>query len=137
MTPTQAPPGPRYNDWNRPYFEAAAAGRLELQHCDRCGQVIYYPRFACPGCLSNELTYKPVDGKGTVYSFSVVWRPKHEVFDQLVPIILVAVQLDGGGPMIIATLDDLGADAVEIGMPVEASFRAIEGGVPLLRFRPA
>jgi uncharacterized OB-fold protein len=136
MEPTQAPPAPRLNDWNRPFFEAAAAGELQLQHCDDCGKVIYYPRFACPGCLSDKLTYKKVDGNGTIYSFSVVWRPKHPSFDPLVPIVLVTVQLDGDGPLVIATLDDCDHESVEIDMPVEMTFRAIENGTVLPRFRP-
>jgi uncharacterized protein len=128
-------PAPHLTDWNRPYFDAAADGKLQLQQCDDCGKTFYYPRIACPGCLSDRLTWKPSTGVGEIYSFSVVWRPKHPAFDPLVPIVLVSVQLDDG-PLLIATLDDCDHESVEIGVPVEACFRAIDGGPVLPRFRP-
>lgn len=135
-TETAAPPFPELFDWNRPFFEGAQDGKLVLQHCESCGKVIYYPRIACPGCLSDQLTWKEVAGAGEIYSYSVVWRPKHPVFDPLVPIVLVAVRLDAG-PMMITTLEDCEHDQVEIGGRVEAVFRAVAGGPTLPRFRPA
>jgi uncharacterized OB-fold protein len=133
---TLAPPAPRLTDWNRPYFEAAADGQFALQHCDSCGKTNYYPRVACSGCLSTQLTWKPITAAGTVYSFSVVWRPKNAAFDPHLPIVMVAVQLDDG-PLVITNLVDCDHEDVEIGMRVEGCFSALDGGPVLPRFRPA
>jgi uncharacterized OB-fold protein len=132
---THAPPAPRRTEWNREYFDSAAADGLVLQHCEQCGKTFYYPRIACPGCLSTELVWQRATGFGTLYSFSVVWRPKHPAFDPLVPILLAAVELDEG-PLIITTLESCEPDDAEIGMRVEACFGAVAGGPVLPRFRP-
>jgi uncharacterized OB-fold protein len=130
-----APPAPHLTDWNRPYFDAAAAGRLVLQLCGQCRKTIYYPRIACPSCLSSELTWEPTSGLGSIYSYTVVWRPGNPAFNPYIPIVIVAVQLDDG-PLMIANLEHCDSDAVEIGMAVEVCFSAIEGGPVLPRFRP-
>jgi uncharacterized OB-fold protein len=76
-----------------------------------------------------------VAGRGSVYSYSVVWRPKNPSFDPYVPIVIAAIQLDKG-PLVVASLQDCEPDAVEIGMEMEVCFSAIEGGPTLPRFRP-
>jgi uncharacterized OB-fold protein len=97
---------------------------------------VYYPRIACPGCLSTALSWESISGQGSIYSYSVVWRPKNAAFDPHLPIVMVAVELDGG-PLLITDLVECDPDSIEIGMPVEACFSALDGGPVLPRFRPA
>lgn len=131
---TNAFPSPRLTDWNRPYFDGAAAGTLVLQRCSRCGKLIYYPRMACPSCLSTDVTWETIDGQGSIYSYSIVWRPQHPSFEPHVPIIMVAVQLNIG-LLMIANLVHCDPERVEIGKPVEVCFSALDGGPTLPRFR--
>jgi uncharacterized OB-fold protein len=132
--PASAFPTPRLTEWNHPYFKAAEAGRLVLQRCNKCRKLNYYPRIACANCLSTELKWEEVEGRGTVYSFSIVWRPQHPSFEPYLPIIMVAVELTCG-ILMIASLVDSEAAAVEIGMPVEVCFGALGDGPVLPRFR--
>ena len=46
--PTVGIPLPRLYEWNRPYFQAALAGRLMLQKCRACGALIYYDEAGRP-----------------------------------------------------------------------------------------
>ncbi len=37
------------------YWEGANAGKLLLGHCKPCNKAFYYPRGACPMCLSTDV----------------------------------------------------------------------------------
>lgn len=129
-------PLPVVTDLNTPFFSAAAEGRLILQRCLDCERWIYYPRYACPFCLSDRLDWRPATGRGTVYSYSLVFRPQHEYFNEQIPVALVAVQVDEG-PLLISDL--LGEDRAEVyvGAPVVAAFETVSQGLGLVHFRLA
>ena len=61
-------PSPEPNELSRPYWEAAAQGRLLLQYCAACGKVRHYPRLLCDDCYSDAVAWKPGSGRGTVHS---------------------------------------------------------------------
>ena len=106
-----------------------------LQRCRRCKRLIYYPRILCPFCLSTEYEWETLSGRGTVYSFAIVWRPNHPAFADQVPIILAVVDLSEGVQM-ITTLVGCAHEAVEIGMQVTAVFEKIADGIALPKFEP-
>jgi uncharacterized OB-fold protein len=93
-------PLPHIYDWNRPFFEGGLDGKLLLQRCQNCGQLVYYPRIACPECLSMDLDWEAMSGRGTVYSYSFVWRPQHPAFLPQVPITLATITLEEGVQMV-------------------------------------
>ena len=128
-------PTPTLYEWNRPFFAAGSEGKLMLQRCLRCKQLIYYPRMVCPSCLSPEYEWETLSGRGTVYSFAVVWRPNHPAFADQIPITLAVVELDEG-PQMVTTLVDCAADRVEIGMEVTVVFDTIADGIALPKFAP-
>ena len=47
---------PAINIGDENYFEAAAQGRLLVNHCGDCGQTHHYPRPICPFCFSDRVT---------------------------------------------------------------------------------
>ncbi len=126
-------PLPTLFEWNRPYFEGGTEGKLMLQRCARCRYLIYYPRMLCPRCFSTEYTWEQLTGQGTVYSFSIVWRPNHPAFTEQIPIILVVVDLREG-PQMVATLVDSPAERVRIGMDVSVVFETVAQGIALPKF---
>ena len=134
--PVAAIPLPRLYDWNRPYFQAALAGRLMLQKCRACGELIYYPRPACPECLAMEYDWTELSGRGTVYSFAVVWRPQHPAFLDRVPITLATVQLDEG-PQMVSNVVNCPPERVAIGLRVRVVFERVSEEVALPKFEPA
>lgn len=98
-----SPPAPRVTDVNRPMYDAAGRGEFVIQRCARCEQFVYYPRPACPYCLSDQIEWVPASGRGNVWSFAIVEHPAHPAFDDKVPIVLAAVQLDEG-PIMVASV---------------------------------
>jgi hypothetical protein len=128
-------PLPRLYEWNRPYFQAAVAGRLELQKCRACGALFYYPRPACPECLAMEYDWVAVSGRGRVYSFAVVWRPQHPAFLDKVPITLATIEL-AEGPQMVSNVVNCPPERVEIGMPVRVVFERVSDEIALPKFEP-
>lgn len=57
----------------RPYWQAAAEGRLVIKRCQACAQVHFYPRPLCPYCL-GDTEWIEARGTGNVYSLSTVYQ---------------------------------------------------------------
>jgi uncharacterized OB-fold protein len=128
-------PTPTIYEWNRPFFAGGIEGRLMLQRCSRCKALIYYPRLVCPSCLSPEYQWETLSGRGTVFSFAIVWRPNHPAFADQIPITLAIVDLREG-PQMVTALVDCAPDRVEIGMDVTVVFDMIADGIALPKFTP-
>jgi uncharacterized OB-fold protein len=103
--------------------------------CSECCQWVYYPRSRCPRCLSDRLTWTTVDGRGTVYTFTVAEQPTAPPFADEVPQVLAVVELTEG-VRVSSTLVGVDPGAVTVGLPVEPVFDHGDDGITLLRFRP-
>jgi hypothetical protein len=121
---------PPMNPGDEPYFEAAAAEKLLIKHCDDCGKVHHYPRAVCPFCLSSNVQWQEAKGTATIYSYSVMRRGTP------IPYCVAYVTLDEGVTMMTNVIDcDL--DDVRIGQRVRVVFRKTTGGTSVPMFTPA
>jgi len=127
---------PRVDDDTRGYWAGLARGELLLQHCRDCGYVQFYQRAMCGRCLSPGVEARPASGRGSVYSFSTVYRPPSAEFKDDVPYTVVLVEL-AEGPRMISTLVDTPPEAVAIGQPLEIVFDRVTPEITLPRFRRA
>lgn len=118
---------------NQEFFAGLEAGRVRLPRCDRCGNVVWYPRHHCPACGSGEVTWFDASGKGTVYSFTVVRRSQGD-WSAAVPYVLAYVELDEG-PRVLTNVVGADPGGVAIGARVEAVVETAGGVPPVLRFR--
>jgi uncharacterized OB-fold protein len=121
---------------SQPFWDALREERVMLQRCDECATWVYYPRVRCPHCLSDRLTWTEVDGRGTVYTFTVAVAPTAPPFADEVPQLLAVVELNEG-VRVSTTLVDVDTAAIAIGMAVAPVFDHGDDGITLLRFRPA
>lgn len=126
---------PRVTDLNRPFFAAAAEGRLVLPSCDACGAVFFYPRLACPACHSRELAWVEASGRGTVRVAAPVHRPPWDDLARPVPYAVALMQLEEG-PTMLSTVEDIDPSEVRAGLAVQAAFEGVAEGVGLVRFVP-
>lgn len=61
-------------DVDRGFWEACNEDRLVIQNCTACDRLQHPPQAACPQCGSaDNLEWKPVSGRGTIYSYSVIY----------------------------------------------------------------
>ena len=139
---------PENDPHHREYLEEAGRGRLSLQKCIDCDVLIYPVRTMCPECRGSEMTWTPVSGKGTIYSYYIVPHPINPAFKDFVPYPVILVELDEGrGEMgehralrvIGNLLGEDGAPApredVAIGKRVEATFVDLGDGWALPQWR--
>ena len=122
-------PAPQPNPETRPFWDAAAQGRLLLKRCRSCGEAHYYPRALCPFCGSDETEWQPASGGGTIYSYSVMRRAE-------APFAIAYVTLDEGVTM-MTNLVRCDLDTIRIGQRVRVVFMPTEGGPPVPAFTPA
>ena len=89
-------PLPQVSEVSRPYWEAAAEGRLLLQRCGKCATIRHYPRLLCSACYSDAVDWTEASGHGTVHSWTVAHHAFHKAFAAQLPYTLVTVDLDEG-----------------------------------------
>ena len=132
---TPKKPAPIVNDWARRFWEAANAGRLEIQKCTECGKHIFYPRIACPHCSSDKIAWVNASGKGTVYSYTVVENNAPSAFVQDIPYVVAVVKLAEGVQM-LSNIVGCPPEQVKCDMPVEVTFERLDDEFTLPKFRP-
>ncbi len=126
---TRKIPAPMILPDTQRFWDAANEGKLLIKRCNDCGETHYYPRDVCPFCLSTNTEWQETSGRGTIYSFSTLWRAE-------VPYTLAFVTLDEG-PTMLTNIVDCDPKALEVGQAVRVVFRAAENGQHLPMFTPA
>jgi uncharacterized OB-fold protein len=114
------------------FWKAAAEHRLVVPRCNRTGRYFFPPERCVPGTDSIDWDYVESGGHGTIYTYSVVYRPM--TADFVAPYVLAVVDLDEG-PAMLTNLVDCEPEQVRIGLPVTVTFIDVEGGA-LPVFRP-
>ena len=129
-------PLPRPTAASLPFWEAAKRHELQIQRCSSCGAHIFYPREVCPECLSSDLNWMKVSGKGTVYSYTIAQAPTHPAFAEDIPYVIAIVEL-AEGPRLTTNITGCQPEEVRVGMPVMATFDDVTPEMTLVKFRPA
>ncbi|WOX23783.1 Zn-ribbon domain-containing OB-fold protein [Streptomyces solicathayae] len=127
---------PDVDAFTRPYWDAAADGRLLIRRCGACGKAHHYPREFCPFCWSEDVVWEPASGRATLYTWSVVHRNDLPPFGERVPYTAAVVDLDEGPRMMTEVVDCPEAE-LRIGMPLQVAFRAADEGPAVAVFAPA
>ena len=97
------------------YRQALDDGRFLIQQCAGCDRAVFYPRMICPHCGADKLGWVTPDGRGTVYSTTVVRRKPDAGGDYNVALIDLQE-----GVRLMSRVDGVAPDAVRIGMGVRA-----------------
>jgi len=120
-----------------PFWDGLRRHELAILRCSECRTWVHPPQASCPRCLALDPVPEPVDGRGTVYSFTVANR---EFAPGIPPPYVVAlVDLDAAdGVRLVTNLVNVAVGDVGIGMPVRPLFVDLEGvAATLLYFEPA
>ena len=65
-------PLPISNAYTRPFWKAAAEGRLSLPRCQHCTRLHCPPAPRCPNCSSDALAWETLSGQGHLIGWTVV-----------------------------------------------------------------
>lgn len=132
-----------YDDWGRkpvpaidaesePYWDAARRGQLVVQHCGDCDERQFYPRRLCRNCWSRELTFEPVDGTGTVHTYTRCHVAGQPGYDDETPYAVAQVALDlpapnpSGRGVRLTTHVDCPDEGLAVGLLVRVAFALIQ-----------
>jgi uncharacterized OB-fold protein len=106
----------------QPFWDAVAQDRLELPRCQECGRWIWYPAPACPGCGGDRISWQPVIGNGSLFTFTVVHRAFLPGPTRGIPYVTGLVELDGAPGVRLVAEVDAAPEAVRIGMRLGVRF---------------
>jgi uncharacterized OB-fold protein len=112
----------------RPFWAAAAEGRLLLKRCRACGAAHYYPRAICPFCFSADTDWVEASGRGVIYTFSIVRRGPSRY--------AIAYVTLAEGVTMMTNIVDCDLAALGVGQKVRLVFRPSDGGPPVPMFTP-
>jgi uncharacterized protein len=120
---------------SRPFWDAVEQGELRLQQCGDCAKFHFPPSPACPHCSSRAQAWKPVSGRGTLYSYVIAQSPWPQ-WNADGPMSVALVELEEG-PRLVSTVVDCPQtpEALRLDMPLAATFRPF-GARRMLCFAP-
>jgi len=129
-------PAPEPTPVSQPFWDGLARRRILVQYSPSLQRYVFYPRTLAPGSLADDLEWREIAGAATLYTFTIARRPTGPPWADALPQLLAVVQWDVG-PKFSTELVDVDPDDIRIGMRVEPVFSDLEGGVTLLKYRPA
>ena len=108
-----------------PFFAGAARGDLVVTRCESCAEYVWYPQPECAKC-NGPLTWVPVSGRASLFSWATVRRPFLPAFAEQVPFVTALVALEEDPAVRIVTYL-VGADAGTLiaDEPVRVTFRPL------------
>lgn len=118
---------------SKPFWDSCKERQMKLQCCDACGTWIFYPVYICPECASRELSWKPVSGRGTVYTYTVAEK---SIFEEVKgPVVVALIELEEGA-MLTSNILTPDPGAVHIGMPVRLGYEDVSEDFTFPIFEP-
>ncbi len=136
MSSTYTGPVPKVTPETRPFWEAAKRRRLVVQRCQDCNRCYFYPRPLCPVCLSRDVRWEEVSGRGRLHTFVINHRPPRN-FPTTEPYVIGIVELDEGPRLMSHIVEVEPSPAiVRCDMPVEVVFEDLTDEIALPKFRP-
>lgn len=129
-------PRPNAGLVSEPYWEAAKEHRLTAQKCQQCGKLWAPPTAACENCLSGDLEWIELSGKGKVWSFIIMHQLYYPGFADDIPYNIAVIRSDEG-PKFVTNLVGIENDQIRVDMPVEVTFDDIDEDLTLPKWKPA
>ncbi|MED5556090.1 MAG: Zn-ribbon domain-containing OB-fold protein [Pseudomonadota bacterium] len=128
-------PIPRPSTTTRPFWDGLNERKVQIQRCEGCDTWVFYPRTRCPSCLSDQLIWREVSGRGVLYTYTLARQPTAPHFADETPQQLAVVELDEGVRM-TSTLVNVEPTDIVIGMRLRPYFDQVTDAVTLLRYQP-
>lgn len=136
MTLAPQPPGipvPVPSPLSQPYWDACARGELTFLRCDDCGTHQPLPTIVCGACVGRALTWQRSEGRGILYSWTVVWRPQRPAFQAPYAPAVVAM---AEGWFQLAAVIGCEPEELVVDMALTVEFHPAGDGISLPYFRP-
>ncbi len=114
------------------YWEGLKKRKLQAQKCNKCGEVFFPPRARCPKCLSKDLGWVELSGRGELYSWSEIHMPPLALEK---PYVLGIIDLEERVGRIITRIDAK-PEELKIGMKMKIDYVDVAEDLTLCTFEP-
>jgi len=130
-------PGPIPSVDDAPFWDYCQQRELRIQRCSECGKHRHPPGPVCPKCRSRDCEWDRSNGKGTLFSYSIIHHGTEAVRAQL-PYNVAIVQLDdcGGVRLVSNVIGDRSA-LLSRGMKLSLTWDTASDAQCLPRFEEA
>jgi uncharacterized OB-fold protein len=136
MSSTWDRPLPEMSPETLPFWEATKEGKFLIQQCGDCEKFQYHYRGFCCHCWSSNINDYPIEGTGTVWTFTVVEINRSPGFRERLPYVVALIELPQG-IKVLSNVINCDVDEVEIGMPVKLTFEDATDDFKIPMFEPA
>lgn len=131
-------PLPDENDFDlAPYWAGTREQEIRVQKCTDCDTLRWPPRPMCANCQSLNLTWVSTSGKGSLFSWTVVWHTTYSAYKEKIPFAVALIELDDAPARLVGHIINYPVEKLEIGLPVEVAFKETVDGVVLPKWRVA
>ena len=136
MGESRPKPIPLPDETTLPFWEAAKRRQLVIQRCTTCGYYNHPPRTVCDACLSQELRFESISGRGRIFTFTVMHQRDVPGFESEAPFINIVVELvEQPMLLMVSNLPISAREQVLVGAQVEVEFEDRGNGVIVPQFR--
>ena len=91
-----------------------------------------------PNCVSVDLKFEPVEGKGKIYAYTIMYHTGDKRFASAVPYASIIVELDAApGALMAANLLEAEYTEAKVGRRVEVTWQKLNDDFELPQFRLA
>ena len=96
------------------------AGKVMATRCRKCGASYFPPKMDCPRCLSSEVEWFEIKGKGKLVTYTIVnYGPTG--FENDAPYTLALGEFDGGIQILARLSRDITEKDIKVGMSLVVS----------------
>jgi uncharacterized OB-fold protein len=127
---------PPTSETTQPFWDATRDQQLVVQWCCECDRPIAYPREVCPFCAATVLEWRPSEGRGKLYSFTVEHKTPSPVAGAEGPYAIGLVDLDEG-VRLMSNIVNCPVSELAVGMAVRITWELLSDGRHLPLFEPA
>lgn len=93
-------------------------GKVMATKCKKCGMKYFPPQVDCPKCLSGDMEWFEIEGKGKLLTYAKVIYGPHG-FEDKVPYILAIGEFEEGIKVFSMLSNEIKEDEIRIGMPLK------------------
>jgi len=119
----------------RPFWDGARDGKLVLQR-ERGSGTVHWPPKPMYWKGGDRLEWFQASGRGRIYSYVVGYEPFLPAFRDLLPLVMVLVELDEG-PRLVGYMVNATPEEMRFAMPVRVVFKRLTDRVTLPVWEPA
>ena len=116
-------PAPVPDQASRPFFDAAAEGRLLIRYCPACARYLAPAADFCDTCHAGALEWRQASGRATLYSFVINHQVLHPGFAAEVPFNVIIAEL-AEGPRLTGNYIGENTD-LEVNMALQVTFEQV------------